>query len=518
MNIFSRIWLERKANVPAFSSYITEKELEELRASRTAESQKDDEAMNATEDKAQNNSSTNKTSTVKNDKDSDTIEIKAEDFEVKSETEKAASEENADSATTEAPYTKTIVEEMGEAAMGAASTIVKPSMTGVDFGFFVKQEPEKVMPNPGFYKPVTPDSYMSYNQAQQEMRPPFMGQQPAQGMQFEAYPGANNPMQQPMNQQQNPATQAQTAAPQNTVVGKGRHKVDNPPKQKPEVKKAEPAKVDVDLDLIVKPEVKEPTVRKVPDVVQDLPKAEAAPTPEAKFDNEALISQYKYLGEIERVARECGAQVKYEMRPGSNGKPSGLITCLTFTENDINRPNPFKSFTIDTGKIIDRRAKILIGDPTVMAYEDMQMYLILVNSKDSDDRSKNRNNVFNEKLFKDIFVGGYQMLEPSRMYTKELLALNKYVALITMPTNNMNSESRKAVRDRLLAAMKADVFKKVLEKDPKARFRFDNYKKETMEFTLTTAGTPYRFCGPCMATKKIKIDFRADGTAVPSEE
>lgn len=507
MNIFSRIWLERKANVPAFSSYISEEELEAKRASRTAENQNDEEA-NATENNAQNNNS-NKTSTVKNDKDSDTIEIKAEDFEVKSETAEAASEAKA-------PYTKTIVEEMGEAAMGAASNVVKPSATGVDFGFFVKQEEEKVMPNPGFYKPVTPDSYMSYNQAQQEMRPPFIGQ-PAPGMQFEAYPGANNPMQQPINQQQNPATQAQTA-PQSTVVGKGRHKVDNPPKQKPEVKKAEPAKVDVDLDLIVKPEVKEPTVRKVPDVVQDLPKAEAAPTPEAKFDNEELIKQYKYLGEIERVARECGAQVKYEMRPGSNGKPSGLITCLTFTENDVNRPNPFKSFTIDTGKIIDRRAKILIGDPVTMAYEDMQMYLILVNSKDSDDRSKNRNNVFNEKLFKDIFTGGYQMLEPSRMYTKELLALNKYVALITMPTNNMNSESRKAVRDRLLAAMKAGVFKKVLEKDPKARFRFDNYKKETMEFTLTTAGTPYRFCGPCMATKTIKIDFKADNTAIPSEE
>ena len=503
MNVFARIWLERKANVPAFSSYISEKELEDLRASRTAESQNDDKAE-AAED---NKNSTTKTSTVGSDKDSNTIEINPEDFEVKSETEAAteAAKQTSDKDTeAEKPFTKTIVEEMAEAAMGAASTMVRPGPMNVDFSSFVKKEEEKVMPDPGFYKPVTPDSYMSYNQAQQEMRPPFMGQ-------------PNPMMQQPMNQQQNPAQVAQ-AQQQPIIPGKGRHKIDNPPKPKTEVKKAEPAKVDVDLDLMVKPDVKEPTVRKTPDMIQELPKAEAAPTPEAKFDNSELISQYKYLGDIERVARECGAQVKYDMRPGSNGKPSGLITCLTFTANDVNRPNPYKSFTIDTGKIIDRRAKILIGDPTMMAYEDMQMYLILVSPKDSEERSKSKNNVFNEKLFKDLFTGGYQALEPSRMYTKDLLELNKYVALITMPTNNMNSDSRKAVRNRLLAAAKADVFKKALERDPKARFRFDKYDKETKAFILTTAGTPYRFCGPCMATKTIKLEFRADGTTALSEE
>lgn len=503
MNVFARIWLERKANVPAFSSYISEKELEDLRASRTAESQNNDKAE-AAED---NKNSTTKTSTVGSDKDSNTIEINPEDFEVKSETEAAtdAAKQTSDKDTeAEKPFTKTIVEEMAEAAMGAASTMVRPGPMNVDFSSFVKKEEEKVMPDPGFCKPVTPDSYMSYNQAQQEMRPPFMGQ-------------PNPMMQQPMNPQQNPAQVAQ-AQQQPIVPGKGRHKVDNPPKPKTEVKKAEPAKVDVDLDLMVKPDVKEPTVRKTPDMIQELPKAEAAPTPEAKFDNSELISQYKYLGDIERVARECGAQVKYDMRPGSNGKPSGLITCLTFTANDVNRPNPYKSFTIDTGKIIDRRAKILIGDPTMMAYEDMQMYLILVSPKDSEERSKSKNNVFNEKLFKDLFTGGYQALEPSRMYTKDLLELNKYVALITMPTNNMNSDSRKAVRNRLLAAAKADVFKKALERDPKARFRFDKYDKETKAFILTTAGTPYRFCGPCMAMKTIKLEFRADGTTALSEE
>ena len=79
----------------------------------------------------------------------------------------------------------------------------------------------------------------------------------------------------------------------------------------------------------------------------------------------------------------------------------------------------------------------------------------------------------------------------------------------------MNSDSRKAVRNRLLAAAKADVFKKALERDPKARFRFDKYDKETKAFILTTAGTPYRFCGPCMAMKTIKLEFRADGTTTP---
>lgn len=502
MNIFARIWMEAPIKPAKYPNIPTAEERE--RASRTAESIIDEKSNidNTCVNKA--SKAAKKTSTVGSDKDSNTIEINPEDFEVKSETEAAteAAKQTSDKDTeAEKPFTKTIVEEMAEAAMGAASTMVRPGPMNVDFSSFIKKEEEKVMPDPGFYKPVTPDSYMSYNQAQQEMRPPFMGQ-------------PNPMMQQPMNPQQNPA-QVTQAQQQPIVPGKGRHKVDNPPKPKTEVKKAEPAKVDVDLDLIVKPDVKEPTVRKTPDMIQELPKAEAAPTPEAKFDNSELISQYKYLGDIERVARECGAQVKYDMRPGSNGKPSGLITCLTFTANDVNRPNPYKSFTIDTGKIIDRRAKILIGDPTMMAYEDMQMYLILVSPKDSEERSKSKNNVFNEKLFKDLFIGGYQALEPSRMYTKDLLELNKYVALITMPTNNMNSDSRKAVRNRLLAAAKADVFKKALERDPKARFRFDKYDKETKAFILTTAGTPYRFCGPCMAMKTIKLEFRADGTTTP---
>ena len=518
MNIFARIWMQSPIQPAKYPNIPTAEERE--CASRTAESIIEDEAMandnNTTANETADSKATKKNSTVKNDKDSDTIEIKPEDFEVKSTTEAASEEkkeEVAEEKAEEKTATKTIIEEMGEAAMGAPSTMVKPSMTGVDFSAFMKPEEEKVMPNPGFYQPVTPDSYMAYGQAQQQMRPPVMGQPQVPQMQFEQYPGANNPMNQPTIPQQ-----TAQAPEQKTVVGKGRHKVDNPPKPKPEVKKAEADKVDVDLSLMEKPDMKDPVIRKVPDVVQDLPKAEAAPTPEAKFDNEALIKEYKYLGDIERVARECGAQVKFDMRPGSNGKPSGLITCLTFTANDVNRPNPFKSFTIDTGKIIDRRAKILIGDPTTMAYEDMQMYLILVSPKDSDDRSKSKNNVFNEKLFKDIFVGGYQALEPSKMYTKDLLELNKYVALITMPTNNMNSDSRKAVRNRLLAAMKADVFKKALERDPKARFRFGNYDKKTMEFVLTTAGTPYRFCGPCLATKSIKLEFKADGTTTLSEE
>lgn len=500
MNVFARIWLERKAKVPAFSSYITEKELEDLRASRTAESQNDEEACTA-EDMKQNENSTTTTSTNENDKDS----VATEEPDIAPEEEIGAEKETV---------SKTIIEEMGEAAMGTQSNIVKPSATNVDFGFFVANEPEKVMPNPGFYQPVTPDSYMAYGQVQQAMRPQFMGQQPQ--IQFEQYPGANNPMmQQPMNPQQQAAAAQQAA----NIPGKGRHKVDNPPKPKPEVKKAAPENVEVDLDLMVKPDMKEPTVRKVPDVVQEIPAAEAAPTPEAKFDNTELTKEFKYLEEIERVARECGAQVKYEMRPGSNGKPSGLITCLTYAGN-INRPNPFKSFTIDTGKIIDRRAKILIGDPTTMAYEDMAMYLISINPKNNDEKAKNKDgNIFNEKLFKDIFTGGVQMLEPSKLYTRDYLELNKYVSLITMPTSNMNSESRKAVRDRLLKALKEGVFKKALASDPKARFRFEPgcYDKKTMAFKLTTTGTPYRFCGPCLASKKIELNFGADGKTSLSE-
>ena len=307
------------------------------------------------------------------------------------------------------------------------------------------------------------------------------------------------------------ASAAATPAP-----GTGRHKVDNPEPVKPTVKKAEVDNVNVDLDNISVDTNPPAPPKQWPEVVNSpLPQAEAAqqiPSVPA-FDNSAVTSRAncRYLADIEKLALECGVQLQMLARTGTNGEDSGLISCIVYTP-ESPKPNPYKGFTIDTGNIIDRRAKVFPGI-VQYGFEDMPAYPVLI-PKDENGEGKGKN-VLNEKLFKDIFTGGVQMLQGVRsMYTPDFMELNKNVAIITMPTNNMNKDIRLAVRNRLMAAMEAGVFEAAKKIDPYARFRFKHYDKKTQSFTLTTAGTPYRFCGPVQSTREIEIEFNAEGKTI----
>lgn len=321
---------------------------------------------------------------------------------------------------------------------------------------------------------------------------------------------------QPMNQ-----GAPMQGASQQPVVGRGRHKVDNPTQQKPKPPKAEADNVEF-TPGVLNIEVEPPKPPKTwPDPTNNvLENAEPIPETAQSFDNSAVIAQFNQcaglLRDIEKIASEVGVHVQMISKPGSNGQPSGLIECYVYTGQPT--PNPFKGFTIDTGAIIDRRVKIF---PAIVeaGYEDLPAYPVMI-SRDGKEESDNKKKVVDAKLIKTLLVGGAQMLTPSSMYTKDYMELNKHVAIITMPTSHMNSETRKAVRDRLLNAMRSGLFEEAAKIDQFARFRFvpKSYNKQTLEFELSSQGVPYRFCGPCMSKKNITIKFGKDGKATMSHE
>lgn len=300
--------------------------------------------------------------------------------------------------------------------------------------------------------------------------------------------------------------------------GKGNHKIDNPQPPKPPKVKAKEDNVNVDLDA-VKVETEPPKPPKQwPDVVNNpLPKADnVEPEPiEPMFDNSDIESKYRYLADIENIALANNVQVKFLERVGLDGNPNGLISCISYTAQpgEPNKPNPYKGFTIDTGVIIDKRAKVF---PAILesGYEDLQAYPVLIDKEDADKGKSKSKKVLNEKLFTDIFIGGVNALGPRGMYSPDFLDLNKCVSLITMPTGSMSNEIRKQVRDRLMNAMKAGVFASAFSIDPRSRFMFKDYDKKTCCFTLTNKGVPFRYGGQYLATKEIEIYFGIDEAKV----
>lgn len=307
----------------------------------------------------------------------------------------------------------------------------------------------------------------------------------------------------------------QKAKAEAVAVGKGHHKIDDPKPPKPPVIKSDKDDVNVDLSAIkveTNPQMKKewPEVVSTPlDPVTEPVKEEIIPI----FDNSYLKSKHRYLADIEKIAIDCGVQVNMVERIGLDGNPNGLIDIVSYTNNSTE-PNLFKCFVVDTGCIIDKRAKVFLG-AAMSGYENMNAYPVLISkADDAKGKSKSKNEI-NKKLFTDIFTGGIAMLEGVRgMYSNELKELNKCVALISMPTRSMNAEIRKKVRDRLFAAKNAGVFDKANKYDSNSRFVFKSYDKKTGCFTLSNAGVPKFFGTPCASQTVVEINFGIDQTTV----
>lgn len=393
----------------------------------------------------------------------------------------------------------------------------------IDLGFGVKintdidTSEKSVIPNPaaGFVQPQPVMNPMQPNPAMVQPQIPMnpIGQQ--QMMHQEVNPMKQNPAVTAYDNAYLDYLQKQQQAAA-VAVGKGNHKVDNPQPPKPPVIKSEKDDVNVDLDAI-KVDTNPPKPKKEwPNGVC----APVVPNPEQPvveeqipvFDNSLLKNKYRYLSDIEKIALENNVQVNFIERLGLDGNPNGLIDVLAFTGQPT--PNEYKCFTIDTGCLYDKRAKVF---PKVVGYgyEMLNAYPVLVPKKeDAKGKSKSRNEV-NVQLFTDIFRGGVQMLDKVRgMYSNELMELNRNVALITTPTKNMDADTRKKVRDRLFAALNSGVFKAALDIEPNARFMFKNYDKKTGTFTLTNQGVPKFFGTVCESKNIVEINFGIDKTTV----
>ncbi len=355
----------------------------------------------------------------------------------------------------------------------------------------------------GFQNPVQQPLY------QQQGYQQFMGgQQPV--MQQPIMQQQVPPMQQPMNPIQQPVMYQGFQPIIQQGAQQPMHRVDeNKPqqtqKQKPQ-KQTDKIDSNIDLHVDVLPEEKDVHVTAVDPSVVELGKKIIQNTPievTAKYDNSVVKTKYPYLQDVENVALKNGCQVKMMERIGANGNSVGLIDVYTEV-NDIVAEK--KSFTIDTGNIIDKRIKVF---PVILecGYEKYQAYPLKDRSKDKNDKQM----VFNEELFKNIFVGGVDSLPDRGMYSPERRELNRIVDLISMPTKDMSSSDRKDVMARLEKAYKSGAFtsSNYYKSGGHAfRFRFKegSFNKNTKTFTLVSTA-PLYYNGPYFSKCLITAAF-----------
>lgn len=448
----------------------------------------------AAEPKQSKDKSQHTTSSSKKDK-KETQQKKAES-EAPSEPVGAEKHKQAKKNTTQKVQPKVEAKARPQSEAAMSGTTPKPEeKVNVHFDFSAMNgqgiQPNHTGVGQGQQPPVGPQGQPIYQQT-----PPATGSIPPEFIQ--------NPMLYYQYLQQMQGQQPVYAPP-----GAGRHKVDNPPQVKNQPPKAEADNVQMDgLSQVHPAEVAPPPPAKEWPQAVSTPLVNPKNEPqhvEVKFDNTAITSKYPYMKEIEQIAIETGHQVQFIMRAGPDGNPDGMITVVTFV-NGNPKPNPAKGFTVDTGMIIDRRPKMF---PVIIPYgfENYPCYEINMSTPVSDNKKKGKA-MPSRKMFEDFFKGGVQMLDGYRtMYTDNFRELNKLVSMITMPTNHMNKEIRKAVQGRLLKAMEAGVFHQATGGDVSNRFMFTNFDPKTCTFVLSNVGVPICYDGPVVSSIPIEIHF-----------
>ena len=218
-------------------------------------------------------------------------------------------------------------------------------------------------------------------------------------------------------------------------------------------------------------------------------------------------SDLDFIAEIEKIANSRGyrIEVRTQCWPNSN-IPTGMIEIITL---DNNVMVPDKSFTIDTGCIIDRRRKLIAGiNMGNTCYEMMPIYEI----KTKDPNSKKK--VLDRQLIESIFAGGLNSIRKREMYDSRLKELNTIVDLSTI--GNCPSDLKHEITSRLENAyFNTPTFTDVLNNNRGAAFRFriTSVNAATREFELTMDNGTCFFGIPNQGIiKKYSIKFKSDGT------
>ena len=333
-------------------------------------------------------------------------------------------------------------------------------------------------------------------------------QQPIPQFQMDGLPPFGTPMIPPQQPQMPPMTAelmqriaAQQMMPQSLMVPqpmppKPLHKVYEPPKPpKPEAKVD--SAVEVDLNKINVDGLKtDPVVKKPPEFIQRLvPVSPVVPKPEENLtDNSEMIAKFSKipLGEIQEIANQHGCNVSFLESPAQ-----GIISVITYekAENGGNyvTVNP-KCFCIDTGMIIDKRVKLIDTCPMIhstnpIPLEAGEFYELMSTAPKGHGRKE-----LDKQLINDIFYAGLANITKRPMYNQTFKSLNTKVALISIPTKNLNAEERNSIYDFLIKKLMNDGYlDKALSMAPGSRFVFSSPKIEKNDlgtFQLINEGVP----------------------------
>ena len=301
------------------------------------------------------------------------------------------------------------------------------------------------------------------------------------------------------------------------------HKVDNPP-QVPVAPPVNTDPVDVNLGLISMSGMVQPQVQtQKPEFINpNLPK----PAPEQNqstgevknsVDNSVMIKKFPKLSldHIEHLANINGCSVFFEEYPAD-----GIVSVTTLDSED--KVIPWKSFCIDSGRIIDPRVKLIGGNPKFdvnSIIERLPFYEL--------NSGRNGAKVLDTRMLEDIFKAGLENISKKKMYQKGWQDLNLKIALITLPTSFLNREERKSLQDYIMKMDKDGYFDKAISMSPGCRFVFFTKrldKEHIGRFTLINEGVPMYYGGPVpenlvpiiIESNDGKIDIRTNGNADPN--
>lgn len=318
-----------------------------------------------------------------------------------------------------------------------------------------------------------------------------------------------NPMQPPM-------IPIQQQYPVNSMFTQPIHRVDEPPKAPKPIPPEDKVQTDlaqVNFGGLMKPA----PINQVPDVISHRLANPEMTTPVAEnlCNNEVIIGRFTKipLKRIEQIANQSGVSVLFEEYPWVN-----LISVTALDAyGQIIAP---MCFVIDTGAIIDPRAKLIATNPKVNQNQPLELapiYELFV----IDTKNHNRK-LLDEKLISDIFAAGLLNISKKEMYSEEYKKLNTKVALITMPTKGITKEMRNALQEYVMKMDKNGDFDKAIAMSPGCRFVFSTQqldRNHLSDFVMINEGVP-KFYGtqPPMVNPVIieskdgKVSIRAGRT------
>lgn len=366
------------------------------------------------------------------------------------------------------------------------------NMAKIDFGFGTAFDPDQI--NKEMAEQFDPSNpARAFLQQPTEFQQPMPQAIPQQPIINQMMPpmGFVNPMmpQQLMMHPQgvcaDPNCACHQANPQPVI-----HKVDETPKPK----KMPPAedKVDHNLENIQINDLKKPPiVKQQPEIIQPLePVPPTNNTVQNMYDNTEIANKYTKIPllEIQGIANQNACSVKFEEYPAE-----GIISVATF-DHMVGQPVPQKSFCIDTGMIIDKRAKLIMTNPVFtqeVMLEQAPMYELTVSTSGGNKKG------LDAKLINDIFTAGYLNVTKKEMYSENYKALNQKLALITLPTKGLNKEERNSLQDYVVKMDQEGYLDKAIQMAPGSRFVFiakQLNKNALADFVLINQGVP-RFYG-----------------------